>query len=73
MVICSINQCVLSSGEGLGGLEGPIPRGGSSLCGSLGGRLADWGCGGLVDFGFVLGFHCGGHCGWVGARGSWIC
>ena len=21
--------------------------------------------GGLVGFGFVLGFHCGGHCGWV--------
>ena len=41
--------------------------------GVLGGRFVDWGCGGLVSFGFVLGFHCGSHCGWVGARGSWIC
>ena len=31
--------------------------------GVLGGCLVDWG---LVGFGFVLGFHCGGHCGWVG-------
>ena len=49
MVICSINQFVLSSGEGLGGLEGPMPRGGASLRGGFWGsscRLGVWGpCG----------------------------
>ena len=30
------------------------------------------GCRGLVGFGLVLGFYCGGCCEWVGAWGLWL-
>ena len=69
MVICSINQFVLSSGEGLGGLEGPMPWGGSSLCGGFGGSSCGLGCGGLVGFGFMLRFHWGAIVGGWGLGG----
>ena len=63
MVICSINQSVLSSGEGLGGSEGPMPRGGGSICGDfevlqIGGMGALWV---LVScWGFTVGAIVGG-------------
>ena len=65
MVICSINQFVLSSGEGLGGLEGPMPRGGGSLCGGFEGSSCGLGVWGPCGFWFLVGVSLWGPL-WVG-------